>query len=925
MSLQDLLVQSLTSTLRCVVPNCLVPGIAYVGIPALQCAGHDTFQIDTMARALGCIPGGFWGVPKLPQNDDNPGARNREIDQTRERVQWDLDSVPGISLVKDIPVEQYPSFTWLMVGVGQSLKILLNYIDLIDSGQFTASEEACKQFTDALNESVKSIEAALARGSTRSGETADKYKILSALSDDGVFQDEAGYSIGDWLLPCTCGSSQNALPDACKQVYAPCERCTKAVINHITKVVNDVFYGLIGQILDNPGWFKKADVKIEDYNNMFRGTPTTVFVHLPWMGQKRERLALLEILIKIFNASLDKVSKISDEDITKQQTHAQANAYLETLITPVVHEVVANMDDSFDIGSLRSVLRDPEESQTPAEQLDSFFVPAVISIVKRDIANDDLDATAMLQALRSYAGQDASAMHSHDVGYNPHLLYNFEANRTFELQRTAGQNPMLLTRVTDLDDLKKKIAITDERYQEAIAHIDGNEDRYWSACTDRLRTLNEFLVNDCQLLREEFFNPPFGNDTLDRAFNEKRLFTVDFPQLGDVTASLGPFGEPRYLYQPIGLFALPPKEDLQPGQRDRREVAAIALQSKVGVNDPDVPIVLPTNGYTWRALRSIFQQADSMESEYPEHLGLCHMMMETFQVAMRRTMATNHPLYRLLTPHFDNTITTNHIAVSSMLESRGLTQGLQSLSTIDSCRLAAKAVHDADISTLTVWDRLVKQGTDDPEILPNYPYRDDAMRIWNAIEDWVTSYVDIFYKTDTDVLDDYELQNWVHELQLPSGGNLHGIGTDGFIQNKKELINLVSVIMFHGSAEHALTNFPLGQVQMYAPCMPMSIYRPAPTRNDEVKTREDWLAYLPPLQVAVLQLTLGFIVGTTHYTRLGFYMSDNFGDTPEVAEKLRAFNSRLREIESEISSDNKVRPMPYIYLLPSRIPQSVNI
>jgi len=39
-------------------------------------------------------------------------------------------------------------------------------------------------------------------------------------------------------------------------------------------------------------------------------------------------------------------------------------------------------------------------------------------------------------------------------------------------------------------------------------------------------------------------------------------------------------------------------------------------------------------------------------------------------------------------------------------------------------------------------------GLDDKTLLPNYPYRDDAQDIWNAIRTYVSNVVKHFYKSD---------------------------------------------------------------------------------------------------------------------------------------------------------------------------------
>ncbi|MGQ2931438.1 MAG: lipoxygenase family protein, partial [Sphingopyxis sp.] len=48
--------------------------------------------------------------------------------------------------------------------------------------------------------------------------------------------------------------------------------------------------------------------------------------------------------------------------------------------------------------------------------------------------------------------------------------------------------------------------------------------------------------------------------------------------------------------------------------------------------------------------------------------------------------------------------------------------------------------------------------------MPEYPYRDDALLLWNAIAQWVGDYVATYYLSDTDVSGDHELQAWAIDL-----------------------------------------------------------------------------------------------------------------------------------------------------------------
>jgi arachidonate 15-lipoxygenase len=149
------------------------------------------------------------------------------------------------------------------------------------------------------------------------------------------------------------------------------------------------------------------------------------------------------------------------------------------------------------------------------------------------------------------------------------------------------------------------------------------------------------------------------------------------------------------------------------------------------------------------------------------------------------------------------------------------------------------------------------------------------------------------------------------------------VGDDGRFVTVDNLVDTVTLVIYQATAHHALTNFPLQNIELYVPALPLAMYQPPPTQASGA-TFEDWLAYFPPLEISIIQESLYFVIGTLHYTELGHYPQAWFVDH-RVDEPLQAFRRRLETIEEEIARENLERPMPYIYLLPKRIPQSTNI
>lgn len=74
-------------------------------------------------------------------------------------------------------------------------------------------------------------------------------------------------------------------------------------------------------------------------------------------------------------------------------------------------------------------------------------------------------------------------------------------------------------------------------------------------------------------------------------------------------------------------------------------------------------------------------------------------------------------------------------------------------------RLMSKyARHEFSFDELDLPHDLAVRGVHDPDLLPNYLYRDDGLRLWRAIATYCSEMLRLFYADDEDVLTDTELQ-----------------------------------------------------------------------------------------------------------------------------------------------------------------------
>jgi arachidonate 15-lipoxygenase len=423
-------------------------------------------------------------------------------------------------------------------------------------------------------------------------------------------------------------------------------------------------------------------------------------------------------------------------------------------------------------------------------------------------------------------------------------------------------------------------------------------------------------------ITEALYQATLGDgDTLEAAGKDGRLFLADFAILDELECGTFPHGLQKYLPAPMGLFAVPR------GRYSSRYLVPVGIQLRQQPG-PDAPVFTPDHGYAWQIAKSMLNAADGNVMQAIEHLARTHLVMEPFAIALHRNLSERHPLHVLLLPHVEGTLNINNAAQSTLVAPGGGVDAVMS-GTIGASRAAAAAGWETfRFNDAFVPNALAARGVMDREALPHFPYRDDALLLWKAIHGWVADYLALYYAADADVLADAELQAWIAEVIAPDGGRMKAVGEEGGVQTLAYLRDLVTMLIFTAGPQHAAVNFPQLPLMAYAPFYPLSLFKPPPTTTEGL-TLQDWMDALPSLDIAQLQMNLGNLLGGCHYTELGQYprkalgLTDWFAD-PRVDEPLARFHAELEHIESVIRVRNTVRP-PYEYLMPSRIPNSINI
>ncbi|MCF2148667.1 lipoxygenase [Desmonostoc muscorum LEGE 12446] len=594
--------------------------------------------------------------------------------------------------------------------------------------------------------------------------------------------------------------------------------------------------------------------------------------------ESQEELSAILLKLKSSLEEINQYQKV-DEQLVLARFAKQPESITHLSIEAEFQEIEKQID--------QLLIQNPERVTPNLEDLSEE--PKIQNLKEIIKSTAKLAELAKYQIPSSKSASDSPSLESYNNQFQviakPDISYHFQEDKYFAYMQVAGPNPVMLQQLAQLD---LRLPITQEKYSN-VANLYG------------------------------------VSDTLNNALAEGRIYLADYTVLD--TLANGTFPEKqKYISAPLALFAVPPSSY---GVRSLFPVAISYQQTSIS-NDWILftPLVTDTDADTWMTAKNIVQMADSNYHELVSHLGRTHLVVEPFVVATN-LLPDNHNLRNLLKPHLEGTVLINYGAHTTLIAPGGGVDELLA-STIGSDQtLAANGAQSYlfNFNDIAFPDTLINRGVDDTSKLPIYPYRDDGLLIWGAIESWVKEYFSLYYSSDSSVLNDQSLQTWASTLISHEGGRLQNFGEDeqGHIKTLDYLVKAVSTIIFTASAQHAAVNFPQKELMMYTPGFPLARYLSVPIDSQQP---ENFIKGLPPLEQALNQINLLYLLGSIYYTNLGNYSPSAFTD-PNVTSPLEKFQINLKDIQQQINQRNSNskgdRIIPYEFLLPTNIPQSINI
>ncbi|KAM5180869.1 hydroperoxide isomerase ALOXE3-like [Mantella aurantiaca] len=465
-----------------------------------------------------------------------------------------------------------------------------------------------------------------------------------------------------------------------------------------------------------------------------------------------------------------------------------------------------------------------------------------------------------------------------------------------------------------LEDIKLVSSLRTSIKADIVSKI-WKEDSFFGS--QHLNGINPMLIKKCVKVPENFpvtnnmVAPFLGSTNLQKELQDGHIFLVDYKVLQDVPANTIN-GKQQYIAAPMCLLWKNPKDELVP--------IAIQLSQTPGVN---VPIFLPNDlDYDWLLAKIWVRSADFQVHEVDYHLLRTHLFTEVFSIATTRHLPMGHPIYKLIRPHLRYTLEINAFARTQLIGTNGTFDQAIVTGNGGVPVLLKNSMAEVTYSSLCLPDDIKSRGM---ECIPNYLYRDDGLKIWEAVESFVSGIINYYYTSDKMVREDSELQAWVAEIFTEGFLQNNSSGVPSSLETKPALIKYLTMVIFTCSAQHAAVNS--GQYDFYSwmPNGPTTMQSPPPTTKG-FTTLKTIINILPDVKSTTLGISAVWVLSSEPMDRrrFGQYPDERFTEkSPQ--QFIKKFQNKLSEISKGINKRNKTMSLPYPYLDPNEIENSVSI
>ncbi|KAK2968016.1 hypothetical protein RJ640_001710, partial [Escallonia rubra] len=339
------------------------------------------------------------------------------------------------------------------------------------------------------------------------------------------------------------------------------------------------------------------------------------------------------------------------------------------------------------------------------------------------------------------------------------------------------------------------------------------------------------------------------------------------------------------------------------------------------VSRVQTPAEKGAEGTIWDLAKAYVAVNDSGYHQLVCHWLHTHAVTEPFIIATNRQLSVLHPVYKLLHPHFRDTMNINALGRQTLINAGGILERTVFPGKF-AMEISAVMYRDWVFPEQALPADLVKRGmaVEDSKsphgirlLIEAYPYAVDGLKIWSAIRTWVEDYCSFYYKNDEVIQEDHELQSWWEEVKNKGHPDKKHESWWPKMQTREELVETCTIIIWITSALHEAVNvgqYPYRGYPLTRPAMSRRLIPKHGTPEYDELEKDPEKAYLKTITVQIQS-----ILGISLIEILSKHSSDEVvlgqRDTSEWTtdmEPLKAFGrfgKRLKAIEQEITEMNK--------------------
>ncbi|XP_027107691.1 probable linoleate 9S-lipoxygenase 5 [Coffea arabica] len=312
----------------------------------------------------------------------------------------------------------------------------------------------------------------------------------------------------------------------------------------------------------------------------------------------------------------------------------------------------------------------------------------------------------------------------------------------------------------------------------------------------------------------------------------------------------------------------------------------------------------------WQLAKAYVAVNDSGIRQLITHWLHTHAVIGPIVIATNRQLSVLHPVYKLLHPHFRDTMNINAISRQILTNAKGIVESTL-FPSVCAMEMSSLQYRDWVFPEQALPADLIKRQFSPYGlrlIIHDYPYAVDGLKIWSAIKTWVTDYCSFFYKADQMIQQDTELQAWWKEFREKGHADKKDEKCWPQMKTITELINSCTIIIWLASALHAATNFGQWPYAGFQPNRPTTSPRfmpePGTEEYEELKSNPDkaFLKTIASQPQTLLGLSTIEILSrhTTDEVYLGQRENPEWTKNSEPLEAFKRFGRTLSGIEDQI-------------------------